>query len=76
SHFQHLERVYQASSLAGFRGKYHAQRAALSKQELYTFFQQQLPILQKMGQVHLEERLQALYIEAKHQLEIVRNGSL
>lgn len=29
-----------------------------------------------MGQVHLAERLQALYIEAKPQLEIVRNGSL
>ncbi|MGQ7740537.1 DEAD/DEAH box helicase, partial [Streptococcus suis] len=76
SHFQHLERVYQAIRLAGFRGTYHAQRAALSQQELYPFFQQQLPILQKMGQVHLAERLQALYIEAKPQLEIVRNGSL
>ncbi|MFI3162276.1 SNF2 family helicase [Streptococcus suis] len=76
SHFQHLERVYQAIRLAGFRGTYHAQRAALSQQELYPFFQQQLPILQKMGQVHLVEKLQALYIEAKPQLEIVRNGSL
>ncbi|WP_193441369.1 SNF2 helicase associated domain-containing protein, partial [Streptococcus suis] len=48
----------------------------LSQSDLYPFFQQQLPILQKMGQVHLAEGLQALYIEAKPQLEIVRNGSL
>ncbi|MFX3803930.1 SNF2 helicase associated domain-containing protein, partial [Streptococcus suis] len=60
----------------GFRGTYHAQRAAHSQQEIYPFFQQQMTILQKMGQVHLAERQQALYIEAKPQLEIVRNGSL
>lgn len=76
SHFQHLEAVYQAIGLAGFRGKYLAHRPALSQQELYPFFRQQLPLLESMGQVHLSENLQSLVIEAKPQLEIVRNGSL
>ncbi|HFU4465407.1 TPA: SNF2-related protein [Streptococcus suis] len=76
SHFQHLEAVYQAIGLAGFRGKYLAHRPALSQQELYPFFRQQLPLLESMGQVHLSEDLQSLLVEAKPQLEIVRNGSL
>ncbi|HFI0852832.1 TPA: DEAD/DEAH box helicase [Streptococcus suis] len=76
SHFQHLEAVYQAIQLAGFRGKYHAQRPELSRQELYPFFRQQLPILQRMGPVHLSEELESLFIEARPRLEIVRNGSL
>ncbi|HFI0253631.1 TPA: SNF2-related protein [Streptococcus suis] len=76
SHFQHLEAVYQAIGLAGFRGKYLAHRPALSHQELYPFFRQQLPLLESMGQVHLSEDLQSLLVEAKPQLEIVRNGSL
>ncbi|NQP58559.1 DEAD/DEAH box helicase family protein [Streptococcus suis] len=76
SHFQHLEAVYQAIQLAGFRGKYHAQRPELSRQERYPFFRQQLPILQRMGPVHLSEELESLFIEARPRLEIVRNGSL
>ncbi|MDQ8819922.1 SNF2 helicase associated domain-containing protein [Streptococcus ruminantium] len=76
SHFQHLESIHQAISLAGFRGKYLAQRPPLSQQELYPFFHQQLPILQNMGQVYLAEAVQSLLIEAKPQLEVVRNGSL
>ncbi|HFI0596256.1 TPA: DEAD/DEAH box helicase [Streptococcus suis] len=76
SHFQHLEAVYQAIQLAGFRGKYHAKRPELSRQELYPFFRQQLPILQRMGPVHLSEELESLFIEARPRLEIVRNGSL
>ncbi|NQN86458.1 DEAD/DEAH box helicase family protein [Streptococcus suis] len=76
SHFQHLEAVYQAIGLAGFRGKYLAHRPALGQQEVYPFFRQQLPLLESMGRVHLSENLQSLVIEAKPQLEIVRNGSL
>lgn len=76
SHFQHLEAVYQAIGQAGFRGKYLAHRPALSRQDLYPFFRQHLPLLERMGQVHLSEDLQSLLIEAKPQLEIVRNGSL
>ncbi|HFU4377581.1 TPA: SNF2-related protein [Streptococcus suis] len=76
SHFQHLEAVYQAISLAGFRGKYLAHRPALGQQEVYPFFRQQLPLLERMGQVRLSEDLQSLLVEVKPQLEIVRNGSL
>ncbi|HEM3701955.1 TPA: SNF2 helicase associated domain-containing protein [Streptococcus suis] len=76
SHFQHLEAVYQAIGLAGFRGKYLAHRPALSQQELYPFFCQQLPLLERMGPVRLSEDLQSLLVEDKPQLEIVRNGSL
>ncbi|HEM6302780.1 TPA: SNF2 helicase associated domain-containing protein [Streptococcus suis] len=76
SHFQHLEAVYQAIGLAGFRGKYLAHRPALGQQEVYPFFRQQLPLLERMGQVRLSEDLQSLLVEAKPQLEIVRNGSL
>ncbi|HFU3943815.1 TPA: DEAD/DEAH box helicase [Streptococcus suis] len=76
SHFQHLEAVYQAIQLAGFRGKFYAQRPELSRQERYPFFRQQLPILQRMGPVHLSEELESLFIEARPRLEIVRNGSL
>ncbi|HGA1493290.1 TPA: SNF2-related protein [Streptococcus suis] len=76
SHFQHLESVYQAIGLAGFRGKYLAHRPALGQQEVYPFFRQQLPLLERMGQVRLSEDLQSLLVEVKPQLEIVRNGSL
>ncbi|HFI0467012.1 TPA: SNF2-related protein [Streptococcus suis] len=76
SHFQHLEAVYQAIGLAGFHGKYLAHRPALGQQEVYPFFRQQLPLLERMGQVRLSEDLQSLLVEVKPQLEIVRNGSL
>ncbi|MBY5010682.1 DEAD/DEAH box helicase [Streptococcus suis] len=76
SHFQHLEEVYQAIQLAGFRGKFYAQRPELSRQERYPFFRQELPILQRMGPVHLSEELESLFTEARPRLEIVRNGSL
>ncbi|NQP34259.1 DEAD/DEAH box helicase family protein [Streptococcus suis] len=76
SHFQHIEEVYQAIQLAGFRGKFYAQRPELSRQERYPFFRQELPILQRMGPVHLSEELESLFTEARPRLEIVRNGSL
>lgn len=76
SHFQHLEAVYQAIDLAGFRGKFLAQRPALGRSEAYPFFRQQLPLLKKMGQVYLSEELQSMLVESKPLIEIVRNGSL
>ncbi len=75
SHFQHLERVYQAIRLAGFRGHIMPrERLLVSRSSIH--FPTTIAYITKMGQVHLAERLQALYIEAKPQLEIVRNGSL
>lgn len=76
SHFQHLELVYQAIARAGFRGTYLAQRPSLTQEERYHFFRRQLPILQKIGQVHLTEEVQSLFVNVTSQLEIVRNGSL
>lgn len=76
SHFQHLEAVYQAILLAAFRGKFYARRSALSQDELYSFFRRDLPLLQKMGTVHLSEDLQSIIVEASPQIHIERNGSL
>lgn len=76
SHFQHLQAVHQAVEAAGFYGKYLAKRPALTNRELYPFFRQQLPILEKMGQVYLTEEVQSLLVESQSQLEVVRNGSL
>lgn len=75
-HVRHIEQIYQAIALAGFRGNYQAYRPALSQQEVYPFFSQQLPILRKMGQVHLSESIQALLVEIKPEFKVVRNASL
>ncbi|HFI0415121.1 TPA: DEAD/DEAH box helicase [Streptococcus suis] len=76
SHFQHLEAVFQTIHLAGFHGTYKAYRASLSQTELYPFFRQQVPALQKMGKVVLSDDIQDLLVEAKPQIEVTRNGSL
>ena len=65
SHFQHLEAVFQTIHLAGFHGTYKAYRASLSQTELYPFFRQQIPALEKMGKVVLSDDIQDLIIEAK-----------
>ncbi len=76
SHFQHLEATHQAVQAAGFRGNYQAFRPALTKDDLYPFFQHQLPLLEKMGKVYLSEDLQESLIETSPQLSVRKNGSL
>lgn len=76
SHFQHLEAVHQAIKLAGFHGKFLAYRQPLVQTEWYTFYKEQLALLEKMGKVYLDQQLENNLIQAKPSLEIVKNGSL
>lgn len=76
SNFKREERLAQVLAKEGFMGHFSARHLPLHGQELYSFFTETLPHLERLGQVHLSQDLDDLRTYERPQIKVARNEGL
>lgn len=76
SNYKKEEKIYRALRHFGFEGQMQSYKQISGPQDLYHFFSETIPYLEKLGKVTLSEEVAELRFSEAPEIAINRNGSL